>query len=188
MAAIDSRTPGYLQPQEAHDEPINAIRQFVSELTGLDPKMVRRRWMQKPGTQPGIGVNWASVAVESVTSWGLPESLRTRGTIRKPESGFDRKRTHQTLRCSVWFFGPDALRYADDFREGAYLSQNADTLQSAGLTVQGVDDTIRRIPDFVAEQWVDRFEVTFRLGRQIKRTYGIRTIAGYSGVEIYPNK
>ena len=188
MAAIDSRTPGYLQPQESHSDPIDIIRAFVSELTGLDPKVVRRRWLQKPGTQPGIGVNWASVAVEGIDSWGLPESLRTRGTLRKPESGYDKKRTHQTLRCSVWFYGPDALRYADDFREGAYLSQNFDTLQTAGLTMQGVDDTIRRIPDFVAEQWVDRFEVVFRLGRQISRTYGIRTIAGFSGVEIYPNK
>lgn len=188
MAVIDSRSPGYLQPQEQHDDPINVIRKFVSELSGLDLKFVRRRWLQKPGTQPGVNVNWASVAVEGVTSWGLPESLRKRGTLIKPESGYDKKRTHQTLRCSVWFYGPDALRIADDFREGAYLSQNSDTLQGDGLTVQGVDDTIRRIPDFVAEQWVDRFEVVFRLGRQINRTYGIRTIAGFSGIEIYPNK
>ena len=186
MAVIDSRYPGYLTPSATSaSDPTDALRRFVSELSGIPLTLVRRRWIQKGGTMPGADVNWCSLGIDNVKSWATPESYRVRGDLEKVGSAYDKKVTHQTLTVSVWFHGPDAHVLADGFREGAYLSQNNDKLKQSGLTVQSVNDEIRHLPDFINENWVDRYEVTFLVGRAVTRTYGIRSIARVGEVIIY---
>ena len=81
-----------------------------------------------------------------------------------------------------------AASLSDIFRDSAQIGQNADELQKADLNVQGVDDDVVHIPDFAFEQWIDRYDVTFRIGRMIRRTFGIRDLASVGSVEIITEK
>lgn len=187
MAVTDSRTPGYLVPSSTDiSEPTDHLRKFVSELTGLDLKLVRRRWIRQVGTQPSLDADWASVGIDEVTTWATPESFRVRGDIEKPATGYDYKRSHQTLSVSVWFHGENAHVLADTFREGAHLNQNIDRFkQLSGLVIQSVDDDVRHLPDFIHEQWIDRYEVRMKVGRAVNRIYGVRTLARVGEVIIH---
>lgn len=185
MAVTDSRQAGYLAPTAVSTtDPTDALRRFVSELTGIPLTLVRKRWLPQGGTHPAMDADWCSVGIETVRSWATPESYRVRGDLEKPATGYDKKVTHQSLGVSVWFHGPNSHVYADTLREGAYLSQNNDALKAAGLTVQGVADEIRHLPDFINEQWVDRYEVNLTVGRAVVRTYGIRSLARVGDVII----
>lgn len=179
MADIDSRTSGVLRPlaKENTSEVETRLRFFVSQITGIDLKLVRKRWLPKPGTQPEIGKDWCAVGVTSVRTWGVPVINGKRGDIADPESGDVKSEAHQTLTVEVTFYGANAAENADLLRSGLLLSQNNAWLESQGLTIQGVDDEIRHLPDFQLQQWIDRYDVTFRVGRKVSRTYGVRTIA-----------
>lgn len=185
MAVIDSRTAGVLRPLSGTntDEVETRLRLFVSDVTGIDQKLVRKRWMAKPGTQPGLSSDWCAVGVNSVKTHGLPSFRGHKGNIYDPVSGDIESESHQTLSCLASFYGPNASEYADMFRDGLQLPQNNSALQSMGLTVQGVADEVRHSPDFLLQQWVDRYDVAFNIGRKITRTYGVRTIAS-ADVEI----
>ena len=179
MPVIDSRTCGVLRPIESENtqDITDRLRDFVSQLTGIPIEMVRKRWLVKPGRRPSIDLNWCAVGVQSVKTWGTPYQKGRKGNVDDPNSGDITKEGHQTLVCVASFYGPDAQAISDTFREGAYLGQNNSYLQSKGLTIQGVDEEVRHLPDFAFEQWIDRFDVTFRVGRKVSRTYGVRTIA-----------
>ena len=179
MADIDSRKSGVLTPisKENTGEVETRLRFFVSQITGIDLKLVRKRWTPKPGTQPEIGKDWCAVGVTSVRTWGVPVIKGTRGDIADPESGDVKSEAHQTLTVEATFYGANAAENADLLRSGLLLSQNNAWLESQGLTIQGVDDEIRHLPDFQLQQWIDRYDVTFRVGRKVSRTYGVRTIA-----------
>lgn len=189
MADTDSRTSGVLTPiaKENTGEVETRLRSFVSQITGIDLNLVRKRWLPKPGTQPEIGKDWCAVGVTSVRTWGVPVLNGKRGEISDPESGDVKSEAHQTLTVEATFYGPNASENADLLRSGLLLSQNNTWLESQGLTIQGVDDEIRHLPDFQLQQWIDRYDVTFRVGRKVSRTYGVRTIAS-ANVEIITEK
>lgn len=179
MADTDSRTSGVLTPiaKENTGEVETRLRSFVSQITGINLNLVRKRWLPKPGTQPEIGKDWCAVGVTSVRTWGVPAIKGKRGDIADPVSGDVKSEAHQTLTVDATFYGPNASENADLLRSGLLLSQNNSWFESQGLTIQGVDDEIRHLPDFQLQQWIDRYDVTFRVGRKVSRTYGVRTIA-----------
>lgn len=189
MAVIDSRTAGVLRPLSGTntDEVETRLRSFVSQITGIDLKLVRKRWTPKPGTQPEIGKDWCAVGVTSVRTWGVPVFKGERGELSNPESGDVKSEAHQTLTVEATFYGPNAAENADLLRSGLLLSQNNSWLESQGLTIQAVDDEVRHLPDFHLQQWIDRYDVTFRVGRKVSRTYGVRTIAS-ANAEIITEK
>ena len=189
MADIDSRSSGVLQPlaKENTGEVETRLRSFVSQVTGIALNLVRKRWMQKPGTQPSIGVDWCAVGVTSVQTHGVPVIKGRKGNVADPVSGDVTSEAHQSLTCVATFYGPNAAENADLFRSGILLGQNNDWFQSQNLTIQGVDDNIQHLPDFQLQQWIDRYDVTFRVGRKVSRTYGVRTIAS-ADVEIITEK
>lgn len=174
--ARDSTEPGVLSQSESdYRNPDDVLRLYLAALTGLDAKLVRKRWAQKPGTQPKIGINWAAVGVDRVVTNGTPFQHGQKPLLESDPDVITRT-SWQTLRCVATFYGPNAAELADTFREGILLSQNDAQLRRYGLTIQGVDDEIVHLPDLLFEQWIDRYDVTFRLGRSITRTFGVRTI------------
>ena len=186
MAVIDSRYSGVLRPLESSgtDDPTDTIRQWVAALSGLALDHVRRRWVPKPGTRPGIGENWVAVGIEEIETHGSPEQFARKGEIERPESGDVVRVSHQTLACAASFYGPDAAGIADTFREAAQLDQNVRWLASKGLKVQSVDGEATHVPDFLNEQWVDRYDVRFRIGRAVRRVFGVRDIAAVGDISI----
>ena len=179
MAVIDSRSQGVLQPLKTENtgEVETRLRLFVSAITGLDKTLVRKRWNQKPATQPPFGTDWCAVGVVRVRSIGNPDFQGNKGNIQKPDSGDVVSKRHQTLFCLASFYGQNAQENADLLRDGLGIPQNNSWLQSQGLTVKTVDDEATHVPEFVNQQWLDRYDLSFQIGRKLTRTFGVRTIA-----------
>lgn len=182
MAAIDSTTAGVLTPTAAKgtENPMPALRAWLSELTGIPNTLLRARWMTRPGTMPAIGIDWAAVGVERVETHGTPYQRGRKGESVQKES-------HQSLHCVVSFYGPNAAEKADIFREGAQVFQNSDALRLNGLTFQSVAADVQHLPDLLGEQWVDRYDVSFVVGRKVVRTYAVRDFSS-AGFVIFTDK
>lgn len=190
MAVIDSRTAGILQPIERKNlqPPENVIRKWISDITGIPLENVVRRWLPRPGTRPGLDEDWCAVGIEKIQTHGTPYQQGHKGQIEVSESGDVVRISHQTLHCIASFYGPNAAVLADDFREGAQVFQNMDDLTAKGLVIQGFADDAVQTADFFGERWIPRFDITFKLGRKVERTFGVRDIAQIGPVELYTEK
>lgn len=187
LPAPDSTQPGALRESAStYTDPEDVLRVYLSALTGIDKTLVRRRWLQKPGVQPSIETDWAAVGVDTVQTHGTPFHHGDKpATASDPDVKV--RTSWQTLRCIASFYGPNAAELSDTFREGVQLQQNNNELKRYGLTIQGVDEDVRHLPDLLFEQWVDRYDVAFRVGRSVTRTFGVRTIAS-ADLEIFTEK
>ena len=190
MAVIDSRTPGVLKRlgKEGGDAPENVVRKWMAEITGLPLNRVVRRWLPRPGTRPGIDEDWIAVGVERVQTHGTSYQRGRKGQPEDAASGDVVREVHQTLHCIASFYGPNAAQIVDDFRDAAQLFQTNAALQAQGLTLQGIAEDALQLPDLLGEQWVPRFDITFKLGRKVSRTYGVRDLVKVGPIEIITEK
>ena len=190
MAVIDSRQAGVLKQlgKEGGGAPENVIRKWMADITGLPLNRVVRRWLPRPGTRPGIDEDWIAVGVERVQTHGTPYQRGRKGQPEDAASGDVVREVHQTLHCIASFYGPNAAQIVDDFRDAAQLSQTNAALQAQGLTLQGIAEDAIQLPDLLGEQWVPRFDITFKLGRKVTRTYGVRDLVKVGPIEIYTEK
>lgn len=190
MAVIDSRQAGVLKQlgKEGGNAPENVIRKWMADITGLPLNRVVRRWLPRPGTRPGIDEDWIAVGVERVQTHGTPYQRGRKGQPEDAESGDVVREVHQTLHCIASFYGPNAAQIVDDFRDAAQLFQTNDSLKAQGLTLQGIAEDALQLPDLLGEQWVPRFDITFKLGRRVSRTYGVRDLVKVGPIEIYTEK
>lgn len=190
MAVIDSRQAGVLKQlgKEGGGAPENVIRKWMADITGLPLHRVVRRWLPRPGTRPGIDEDWIAVGVERVQTHGTPYQRGHKGQPEDAESGDVVREVHQTLHCIASFYGPNAAQIVDDFRDAAQLFQTNAALQAQGLTLQGIAEDALQLPDLLGEQWVPRFDITFKLGRKVTRTYGVRDLVKVGPIEIITEK
>lgn len=190
MAVIDSRQAGVLKQlgKEGGEAPENVIRKWMADITGLPLHRVVRRWLPRPGTRPGIDEDWIAVGVERVQTHGTPYQRGRKGQPEDAESGDVVREVHQTLHCIASFYGPNAAQIVDDFRDAAQLFQTNDSLKAQGLTLQGIAEDALQLPDLLGEQWVPRFDITFKLGRKVTRTYGVRDLVKVGPIEIITEK
>lgn len=190
MAVIDSRQEGVLKQlgKEGGGAPENVIRKWMADITGLPLHRVVRRWLPRPGTRPGIDEDWIAVGVERVQTHGTPYQRGRKGQPEDAESGDVVREVHQTLHCIASFYGPNAAQIVDDFRDAAQLFQTNAALQAQGLTLQGIAEDALQLPDLLGEQWVPRFDITFKLGRKVSRTYGVRDLVKVGPIEIITEK
>lgn len=190
MAVIDSRQAGVLKQldKEGGGAPENVVRKWMAEITGLPLHRVVRRWLPRPGTRPGIDEDWIAVGVERVQTHGTPYQRGRKGQPEDAASGDVVREVHQTLHCIASFYGPNAAQIVDDFRDAAQLFQTNAALQAQGLTLQGIAEDAIQLPDLLGEQWVPRFDITFKLGRKVTRTYGVRDLVKVGPIEIITEK
>ncbi len=175
--ANDSTTPGVLAVVDSdYRNPEDVLRIYLAALTGIDKLLVRKRWTQKPGTRPKIGTDWAAVGIDRVRTEGFPYQHGQKPVLES-DPDVNSRTSWQTLHCIASFYGPNAAALSDSFRESIQLPQNNKVLKGYGLTIQAVEDEVAHVPDFAFEQWVDRYDISFRIGRSVTRAYGVRTTA-----------
>jgi len=177
MAVIDSRTPGALSPSvvENADNFLDPLRLWIAALVDLPREQVRASWLRKPGTQPTRGTTWCAVAVKGLTTTPVFRHGR-RGDLNEAESGDVQHTSHEDAECVLSFYGPAGLTLAQRFRDSAQVLQNRRLLETQGLTLISLDQSTQRLPDLVMDQWIDRYDILFHVGRKVSRTYGIRTL------------
>lgn len=188
MAVTDSRMAGALRPTSSDNETelMDPLRQWISELIGLRLDLVRASWRPKPGTQPALKTDWCALALKSLDT--TPVYLDGRkGDPSLPLTGDQTSVVHEDYEFVLSFYGSRALFLAQRFRDAAQIGQNRSLLRQSGLTLKAIDSQAMRLPDFVCETWVDRYDMTFHVARKVSRTYGVRTIVG-ADVDFYTER
>ncbi|MBN3848626.1 hypothetical protein G3N58_17615 [Paraburkholderia sp. Ac-20342] len=172
--ANDSTVAGYLQPvgtSPPEDANLDSIfQQLVVGLTGLPGSMVRPRWQATVPKQPDPSTNWCAVGIT-----GIEHDANAYEQHNPAGSGTDTVIRHEILTVLCSFYGPAALNYAAQTRDGMYVAQNNATLDpyEMGLVEVG---SIVTAPELVNQQWIRRFDLNLRIRRRIVRTYQILTV------------
>jgi hypothetical protein len=177
MPTNDSTTGGILLPTDvtapAYDAELDAVfQQLVTGLTGLPGSLVRPRWQATQPKQPEASQNWVAIGATSIESdgWGAVIAHNDSG------SGNDSVTRWEILTVLVSAYGPAAMRYASQIRDGLFLPQNAEFLRANDMGM--IDsDQIRTLPNLVNQVYRHRYDIQFRLRRKATRTYAIRNLA-----------
>lgn len=168
--ANTSATGGFLTPDPStaplYDDALDDVFQalFVG-ITGLDGSMVRPRFQVRPPKQPDASTNWCAVGVMDIENDAGP-------VLDQEQQHMQR---HETVHVLASFYGPNGRALATQARDGLGLLQNNESLASQ-LMLYINNDTIRKVPELVGEQWVQRYDLPLTFRRQIKRTYAVEYI------------
>lgn len=176
--ANSSATGGYLAPAVVspplQDLDLDLVFQaYVKGITGLPGALVRPRWQPTVPQTPEVNVDWCAVGVTPRTrSLDYP-------AIQHGQSGDGRDRLtrHQELEVLATFYGPNAMRYADLLRDGAYIPQNSEQINLQGISFVEAVDAIAA-PELVNERWLKRYDLPMRFRRVIRRDYAVLNLLG----------
>lgn len=170
----NSSTGGYLAPvgeQPIDDAALDAVLQrYVSGVTGLPGAMVRPRWQPTVPKQPAVDVNWCAIGVQD------DEQDPVASIIHDPTGeGSDTLQRNEVLTVLASFYGPGAKGLARIFADGIQIPQNQEAIAAEGLAFVDSDRVIAA-PELLNEQWIRRYDLSFRLRRQVVRTYAVLNV------------
>lgn len=170
-----SATGGYLLASDA--PPLLSLFDFIQTvivgISGINKTLVRPKWQQQPPKQPDIGTNWIAFGVNAFDQ-------DTFAYVQLNDDGSSTLLRQEKLEVSMAFYGPAAFDNVSLFSDGCQITQNLEALQIANMGYNGMSRPVRG-PDLINERWVDRFEVSLFLVRQVQRTYPILSFASASG-------
>lgn len=173
-----SATGGYLEAAPSDPIPNHlTFEQFLQTVfvgvSGLPGELVRTKWQVNPPKQPDIFINWLSI--------GLMEDdadTFAYNSINSSNVNVFQRMEALTVQCS--FYGPDSLEVGKLVRDGFQIGQNREALQSAKMDFVSTGKMVRA-PDLIDERWVNRWEMSVYLRREILRTYPLLTFLSASG-------
>jgi len=175
----DSATGGYLVPSSSQGLPGSlTLTQFIQTvlvgITGFDGTLVRPKWQVAPPKQPDVGTDWLAFGIQMTDPdqfayWGMDESAST--IFLRQES--------IEIQCA--FYGPNSQENISSFRDGFQIQQNLEALRLANMGYLKCTSAIRG-PDLVNERWIDRYEMSIFLTRQVQRTYPILSFVSAGGM------
>ncbi|AHY06746.1 hypothetical protein sch_09275 [Serratia plymuthica] len=136
-------------------------------MTGLDTKLVFPRWTDPQIQIPKNGTTWCAFGITSVPDDAYPAYVQSEESAEQW--------SHETIEILCCFYGPQGMAVATQFRNGLFVSQNNDELQSVNLTLLDCG-RILNLPELINNQWVRRYDIAVRLRRKVIRQYGIKSL------------
>lgn len=176
----DSSTGGYLVPAAptppVEDAALDAIFQaMIVGLTGLPGNMVRPRWQPVVPIQPPPSTNWCAIGVTNIDPDANPVMMHNGAG-----QGSDTMLRHEVITVAASFYGPNAMQYAAQARDGLYVSQNHAMLTANNMGLVRADKIVPA-PELVNQQWVRRFDFDITIRRQVVRTYNVLNVLSAQG-------
>ena len=173
-----SATGGYVAGKNQSQLPGQlTLEQFIQTvivgITGYSQTFVRPKWQVAPPKQPDIMTDWIAFSLISNT----PDSYAYTGLNSSNETTLQR---NQALEIQIAFYGPNAQENIALFMDGLQIPQNLAAMTSVKMGYTSISGAIRG-PDLVGERWIDRYEMSLTLTRQVLRTYPILSFASASG-------
>ena len=178
-----STVAGYIRPSNISKPPnrltlLQFIQTVLVGLSGIDGSLVRPKWQPKPPPQPDPETNWIAFGI-------IEDEPTFNGAIVTDNAGVTTQQRQRKLTIQTSFYGPNALDFIELVQDGFQLGQNLAALKSANM---GLTETTRaiHIPELVNEVWIDRYEMSVILQREVISTYPIVTITSASGTIFTP--
>jgi len=172
-----SAAGGYLIPAPSAPFGSLTFKQFLQTvfvgISGLPFNLVRPKWEINPAKQPDVTVNWLAIGLHV----NKPDANAFLGVN---SDGSNNTQRHEELEIDCSFYGPDADDVASLTRDGFQVPSNLEALRSVNMGFAGTNSALR-VPDLVNERWVDRYEMTVVLRREIFRTYPLLTFLSANG-------
>ncbi len=173
-----SATGGYAKPESTVQLPSSlSLTQFIQSvlvgISGIDGKLVRPMWQQKPPKQPDIDTDWIGFAIASDD----PDFQGYLNTNGDGSTSYGRQSTLE-VSCKIW--GPKTLETYAILRDGFQIPQNNAQLVRANFGFIELTRAIR-IPDLINELWFNKVETVLRLHFTTQRTYPILSFLSASG-------
>lgn len=177
----NSSTGGYILPAPPAPLPSNlTFKQFLQTafvgISGLDPTLVRPKWEINPAKQPDVGINWLAIGIGTKRS----NYNIYNGSAVVNSQIVNVSSRHEDIEVKCSFYGPNSDDYVDVVVDGFQIQQNLEALATAFMGFVYTSEAIR-VPDFVNERWIDRYEMSVFLRRERLRTYPILTFSSVSG-------
>lgn len=174
-----SATGGYLVPATSEGLPGGlTLTQFIQSVivgvSGYAGTLVRPKWQVAPPKQPDIGTDWIAFGIQST----IPDQNAYVGMDVDENTVFQRQ---ESIEIQVAFYGPNSQENISAFRDGFQIQQNLEALNLANMGYRSITPAIRG-PDLVNERWVDRYEMSLFLTRQVQRTYPILSFVSAAGI------
>lgn len=166
---IEFDGPGDTPPLE-DDELDDFMQALVVGISGLDATLVRPRWQEEPPNLPARSVNWAAIGV-------MNRRHEQYAYVEHDPAGegWDRITRNEQLEVLVSFYGPNCQGVGARFRDGLAVAQNREPLLLANMGISDVGD-LQRAPELIKNAFYKRADLQFVVGRQIIRTYAVRSI------------
>lgn len=167
-----SATGGVLLPDgtvtPVYDDDLDAMLQgYVVALTGLDGQLVRPRWQSVVPKQPEPEVNWCSLSAQTITPDASP-------FIENDSDLTSKYQRHEVLEVLCSFYGPNARSICAQFRDGLSIPQNNEYLTAFKASFINASQ-MKPAPELVNQTWIKRQDMTFRIKRQVVRSYPIQS-------------
>lgn len=156
------------------DDLDNALQSMVVGITGIEADLVRPRWQDDLPKQPEPDTDWCSIGVVDSQPDANPYIEHLFGNDITAPAG-DISIRHEQLDVLVSMYGPHAKANLGILRDGLGIPQNLELAKSVGLYFVAMEGA-RIAPDFIAQQWIRRWDTQLTFRRMVTRVYGVNNI------------
>lgn len=186
MPSNDSSTGGYLSPSSVNGDLNDAaladfLQRVVVGITGLPGQFVRPRWQPQPPNIPPPTTNWAAIGVIDREDDPYPfiahSSVTTGSGDEQSTVAKDTEVSNEILSVLVSFYGPSAEANSQLLKKGFKIAQNREQMQLQGYAFVNCDPKARNCPEEIAEQYVWRTDIGFRVRHQQIYDYPVLDVA-----------
>jgi hypothetical protein len=154
----------------------NWLHDVFTGICGLPSDMVRPRWQPEPPNRPEIDEDWLAFGVIRKRNDFTPHIEHV-----DEGDGYDALQEHEINEVLCSFYGPHSEQYASYLRRGFYIDQNRAACRAAAVGLVEIQD-IQSAPEYFANRWWPRNDMSVILRREIRLNYPVRTILRAQGI------